>query len=59
MMMEWEKKAFLDKIYANAVTFFSDNMTSIKTYQENSGNLAKKNGFEGANAAVEVTDRMR
>ena len=59
MMMKWEKKATDDKTYANAVTFFYEKMTSIETHQENSGNLAKKNGFESANAAVEIADKMK
>ena len=59
MMTEWEKKATTDKIYANALTFFNNKMTSIDTYQENSGNSAKKNSFEGANAAVEIADKIK
>ena len=34
-------------------------MTSIETYKENSGNLAKKNGFKSANAAVKITDSLK
>ena len=49
----------LDETYANAVTLFNNKMTSIETYQENSGNLGKKNGFESANAVVEISDRMK
>ena len=59
MMTEWEKKAAADKTYANAVIFFNDKMASIEKYQENSGNSAKRNGFESANSALEIADQMK
>ena len=59
MMTEWEKKANADKTYANAVIFFNDKMASIEKYQENSGNSAKRNGFESANSAPEIVDQMK
>ena len=59
MMTEWEKKAAADKTYANAVIFFNDMMASIKKYQENSGNSAKRNGFESANSALEIANQMK
>ena len=59
MMTEWEKKAIVDKTYANAVIFFNDKMASIEKYQENSGNSAKRNGFDSANSALEIADQMK
>ena len=47
------------KIYANAVVFFNIKMTSIETYQENSGNLEKKNGLESANAAIKIANSLK
>ena len=58
MMTDWEKEAMADKTYANTVLFFNDKMNSIETYQENSGNSAKHNGFGDANAAVEITKSL-
>ena len=34
-------------------------MASIENYQENSGNSAKRNGFESANSALEIADQMK
>ena len=45
MMTEWEKKTDVDKIYANAVTFFNYKMSSIERYQENSMNSEKNKWF--------------
>jgi len=59
MMTEWEKKAAADKTNANAVIFFNDKMVSIEKYQENSGNSAKRNGFESANSALEIANQMK
>ena len=58
-MPEWEKKATDEKTHANAVLFFNDKMTSTETYQENSGNSAKRNGFESANVAVKIADLLK
>ena len=59
MMTEWEKKATADKAYTNAVIFFNDKTASIEKYQENSGNSAKRNGFESANSALEIANQMK
>ena len=56
MMTEWEKKAIAAKTYAKAVTFFNYKMASIEKYQENSGNSAKRNGFESANSALKIAE---
>ena len=59
MMTEWEKKAATDKIYANAVVFFNDKITSIETYQENNCNLARNNWFGSANTAIKTDDSLK
>ena len=59
MMTEWEKKATANKTYTNAVIFFINKMASIEKYRENSGNSAKRNGFQGTNLAVEISDQMK
>ena len=59
MMTEWEKKAIADKNYANAVIFFNDKMAYIEKYQENIGKSPKKDSFESANSALQVSDQMK
>ena len=58
-MTEWEKKASAAKTYANAVTFINNKMLSMKTCQENSVNLVKRNGFGSINSALKIAEKMR
>ena len=52
-MMDWEKKAAADKMWASATTYFKEIIKDQETYSKLSGRTSKKACYENAAMARE------
>jgi hypothetical protein len=57
-MTEWSIKPAGEKLYPQAVIFFNLKMRNSEQYEAASGNSTAKNGFDSANAALEITELL-
>ncbi len=59
-MIDWENKPVVVKdCYDQAKLYFENLMKDFKTYTQNSGGTAAKQGYKSANMAADIGDKLR